>query len=154
MMMFVLSPSVEAMKASAFSIPAATSASVSSPAPTVNWPPRSSQPLSSPTSSRACDSGSSSKHDTSCPSRSIARATEEPTRPHPTIKMNTALSLVRRGGLGSLFGRGRQQYLAGRLLEDVLGCRADLGGLGGADAAEGGTALDLGRGLAANDDRL
>ncbi len=36
MMMFVLSPSVEAMKASAFSTPAASSASISRPVPTVN----------------------------------------------------------------------------------------------------------------------
>src|SRR6478672_2026516 len=96
MTMLVLSPSVEAMKASASSIPAATRASVSRPAPTVNWPPRSSQPLSSPTSSRACDSGSSSRQETSCPSLSIERATEEPTRPQPTIRMNTAVSLDQR----------------------------------------------------------
>ena len=38
-------------------------------------PPRSSQPLSRPTSSRACDSGSSSRQETSWPSCSIARAT-------------------------------------------------------------------------------
>ena len=48
MTMLVLSPSVEAMKTSASSIPAASSASVSSPAPTVNWPPRSSQLFSRP----------------------------------------------------------------------------------------------------------
>ena len=86
--MLVLSPSVEAMKTSAFSIPAASSASVSSPAPTVNWPPRSSQLFSRPTSSRAWDSGSSSRQETAWPSRSIARATEEPTRPQPTIRTN------------------------------------------------------------------
>ena len=85
--MLVLSPSVEAMSVGA-SIPAASSASVSSPAPTVNWPPRSSQLFSRPTSSRAWDSGSSSRQETSWPSRSIARATDEPTRPQPTIKIS------------------------------------------------------------------
>src|SRR6188472_1427566 len=149
MMMLVLSPSVEAMKASAFSIPAATSASVSRPAPTVNWPPRSSQPFSSPTSSRACDSGSSSRQETSWPSLSIARATEDPTRPHPTIKMNTRRIL----DVGCLGGR-RQQHPAGGFLQHVLGRGADLGWLGGADAAELGAALDLRRWLAADHYRL
>ena len=45
--MLVLSPSVEAMNASACSIPAASSASISSPVPTVNWPPSSSHERSS-----------------------------------------------------------------------------------------------------------
>src|SRR5512139_301316 len=89
--MFVLSPSVEAMKASARSIPAAVSASSSSPVPTVNWPPASSQDLSRLTSSRACASGSSSTHETSCPSRSMVRATVEPTLPQPTIRTNIRL---------------------------------------------------------------
>src|SRR6188472_3388113 len=148
-MMFVLSPSVEAMKASAFSIPAATRASVSRPAPTVNWPPRSSQPLSSPTSSRACDSGSSSRQETSCPSLSIARATEEPTRPQPTIRMNMRrildVSCLRRRG---------QQYAARRFLQHVLGRGSDLGRLGAADTAEPGAALDLRRRLTADHDRF
>ena len=50
------------MNASACSIPAASSASISSPVPTVNWPPSSSHERSSVTSSRACASGSSSRH--------------------------------------------------------------------------------------------
>src|SRR4051794_35818626 len=149
MTMLVLSPSVEAMKASAFSMPAATSASVSRPAPTVNWPPRSSQPLSSPTSSRACDSGSSSRQETSCPSLSIERATEEPTRPQPTIRMNMRRIL----DVNSFRGR-RQKHATRCFLQHVLGCGADLGGLGAADAAEPGAALDLGRRLAADHDRL
>src|SRR5690349_8612182 len=149
MTMFVLSPSVEAMKASARWIPAASSASLSRPAPTVNWPPRSSQPFSSPTSSRAWDSGSSSRQETSCPSRSIARATEEPTRPHPTIKMNTGRILD-----ADALWRGGQEHPAGGLLQDVLGSGADLGGLGGADAAEGRAALDPRGRLAADHDRL
>src|SRR5262245_52836059 len=57
--MFLLSPSVEAMKASARSTPAAVSASSSSAVPTVNIPPESSQDLSRLTSRRAWASGSS-----------------------------------------------------------------------------------------------
>src|SRR5204863_3948840 len=71
--MFVLSPSVEATNASARSIPASSSASISRPVPTVNCPPTSSQEFSSPISSRACASGSSSRHETVWPSRSIDR---------------------------------------------------------------------------------
>src|SRR4051812_22706531 len=180
MTMLVLSPSVEAMKTSARSIPAACSASVSSPAPTVNWPPRSSQLFSSPTSSRACDSGSSSRQETSWPSRSIARATEEPTRPQPTIKISMARILVRvwpahigvlgrsraehaslpaslicltTHALGSFRGC-REQNSAGRFLQHVLGGGTDLGRLGGTDAADLGAAADLRRRLAADHDRL
>src|SRR4051794_13400086 len=160
--MLVLSPSVEAMKASAFSIPAATRASVSRPAPTVNCPPRSSQPLSNPTSSRAWDSGSSSRQETSCPSRSIARATEDPTRPQPTIRMNMGVSLVSQGWLGLWLGRRlghrlrgrRKQDPAGRLLEHVLRRGADPRRLGGADPAEGCASPDPARRLAADHDRL
>src|SRR3954452_19590306 len=178
--MLVLSPSVEAMKASARSIPAATRASVSSPAPTVNWPPRSSQLFSRPTSSRACDSGSSSRQETSCPSRSIARATDEPTRPQPTIKISIGRILVRvwpahigvldrsraehvslpaslicltTHALGSFRGC-RQQDPAGRFLQDVLGRGSDLVRLGGADAADLGPAANLRGRLAADHDRL
>src|SRR6476646_4447545 len=150
MTMFVLSPSVEAMKASASSIPAATSASVSRPAPTVKRPPRSSQALSSPTSSRACDSGSSSRQETSWPSFSIVRATEEPTRPQPTIRMN--MKRILDGGCA--LRRGGEQHLAGRFLQHVLGRRADLFRLGGADPAEHAAAADLGRRLAADHDRF
>src|SRR4051794_38600262 len=99
MTMFVLSPSVEAMNASARSIPAAISASSSSPVPTVNWPPESSQDFSRLTSRRACASGSSSRHETSCPSRSIVRATDDPTRPQPTIRTNT-VRILGTGGHG------------------------------------------------------
>ena len=88
MTMLVLSPSVEATNTSARSIPAAVSASISSAVPTVKWPPRSSHGLSSPISSRACDSGSSSRHETSWPSASILRASEDPTRPAPTMRTN------------------------------------------------------------------
>ena len=51
--MFVLSPLVEATNTSAVSIPAVSSASSSSPVPTVNWPPSSSQEPSRPSSRRA-----------------------------------------------------------------------------------------------------
>src|SRR5690242_640836 len=150
MTMLVLSPSVEAMKTSAPSIPAASSASASRPAPTVNWPPRSSQLFSSPTSSRAWDSGSSSRQETECPSRSIARATEEPTRPQPTIRTNMAPDT--RCLLG--FRRSRQQHPARCLLQHVLGRGADLRRLRRADAADHRPAPDLGRRLAADHDRF
>src|SRR4051794_35796366 len=158
MTIFVLSPSVEAMKASAFSIPAASRASVSRPAPTVKWPPRSSQPFSSPTSSLAWDSGSSSRQETSWPSRNIARATEEPTRPQPTIRMNILRILVSDGRryrqFVKGFRRGRQQHPAGGLLQHVLGRRADLVRLRGADPAQRRAAPNLGRRLAADDNCL
>jgi hypothetical protein len=48
----------------------------------------SSHGFSSPISSLACDSESSSRQEISWPSRSIVRASAEPTRPHPTIMMN------------------------------------------------------------------
>src|SRR6201999_1009072 len=146
MMMFVLSPSVEAMKTSAWSIPAASSASASRPAPTVNWPPRSSQLFSSPTSSRAWDSGSSSSAETVWPSRSIARATELPTRPQPTIKMNMRRILDLR------LGRRGQEHPAWSFFQYVLGHRADLGGLRRPDPAEAPAAADLGRRLGPDHD--
>src|SRR5215203_5920819 len=152
MTMLVLSPSVEAMKTSAFSIPAASSASVSRPAPTVNWPPRSSQLFSRPTSSRACDSGSSSRQETSWPSRSIARATEEPTRPQPTIRTNMERILV--SPALSRVRRSREQDPAGSFLQHVLRRGADLSRLGGADPADHRPAADLGRRLTADHDRF
>ena len=60
----VLSPSVEATKASARSMPACSSASISSAVPSVNWPPRSSQLWSWPLLSWAMASGSSSSTET------------------------------------------------------------------------------------------
>src|SRR5215203_2220523 len=152
MTMLVLSPSVEAMKTSARSIPAASRASVSKPAPTVNCPPRSSQLFSSPTSSRACDSGSSSRQETSWPSRSIARATEEPTRPQPTIRTNMERILV--SPALSRVRRSREQDATGGFLQHVLGCGPDLLWLGGADPADHRPAADLGRRLTADHDRF
>jgi hypothetical protein len=60
----VLSPFVEAMKTCASSIPASISASISSAVPIVKRPPASSQLRPSSTSSRSCDSGSSSSTET------------------------------------------------------------------------------------------
>ena len=85
---FVLSPSVEATKASARSIPAASRASISSAVPSVNCPPRSSQLLAWPRSSSAMASASSSRTETSFPSSSMELAIAEPTRPQPTIRTN------------------------------------------------------------------
>ncbi len=93
MTMFVLSPLVEATKTSARSIPAAVSASISSAVPTVKCPPMSSQGFSRPISSRACDSGSSSRQETSWPSASMVRATVDPTRPQPTMTTNMGVIL-------------------------------------------------------------
>src|SRR3954452_4415492 len=76
------------MKTSASSMPASRSASISRPWPSVNRPPASSQVVSMPESSRSWESGSSSRTETSWPWASIARATVDPTRPAPTIKMN------------------------------------------------------------------
>ena len=55
---------VEAMKTCASSIPASTSASSSSAVPIVKRPPASSHDWPSSTSSRSCESGSSSSTDT------------------------------------------------------------------------------------------
>ncbi len=79
---------VEAMKTSACSIPASTSASISSAVPIVKRPPASSQPWPSSTSSRSCESGSSSSTETVWPARSAAVATEDPTLPAPTTSTN------------------------------------------------------------------
>src|SRR3954447_21270566 len=76
------------MNTSASSMPASRSASISRPWPSVNRPPASSHVVSMPESSRSWESGSSSSTETSWPAPSIARATVEPTRPAPTIKMN------------------------------------------------------------------
>src|SRR3954462_114386 len=129
--MFVLSPSVAATKASARSMPAASSASISRPVPTVNWPPTSSHGFSSPISSLACASGSSSRHETVCPSRSIARARDDPPRPAPTIMRNTIWTLLsgaqceappssRKRRVRLPRGRRRHQHGARRLLQHVL----------------------------------
>src|SRR4029077_2053595 len=180
--MFVLSPLVAAMKASAFSIPAASRASVSSPVPTVKRPPRSSQPFSTPTSSRVWDARPSSRQETSWPSPNIERATEEPTRPQPTIRMNMsrildggsrgrtgpsrsrtqgawrALHASDRGRRYALvrcvLGRGREQDLAGRLLQHVLGRGADLGRLCGAYPPQRRATADLARRLGPDHDRF
>ena len=73
------------------------------------------------------------------------RATEEPTRPQPTIRMNMSpdtRARQRRRPVGRL-GRRGEQHPAGRLLQHVLGRGADLGRLGGADPAEHRPAADL-----------
>src|SRR5829696_1229742 len=85
---FVLSPLVEAMKTSASSIPDSVSASSSSAVPIVKRPPASSHDWPSSTSSRSCESGSSSRTETVCPARRADVATEEPTRPAPTTRTN------------------------------------------------------------------
>src|SRR6202000_2919395 len=76
------------MKASARSIPAWISASVSRAVPTVNCPPESSQLWLCPASRRSWESGSSSRTETSCPAANADLATADPTRPAPTIRTN------------------------------------------------------------------
>ena len=129
----------------------------------MNWPPRSSQPSSRPTSSRECDSGSSSRQETSWPSRSIVRATDDPTRPQPTIKMNmtspnrVALARDESDMDASLAARsslnidGRATWLSGGAVRSTrqgaffstyLRRGPDLGRLGAADASERRAAAD------------
>src|SRR6478672_5118732 len=85
MTMFVLSPLVAATKASARSMPAASSTRTSSAGPCTKLPGKSS-----PTRSKA--SALSSMTLTSCPSSMRPFATAEPTRPHPTTTTNTRAS--------------------------------------------------------------
>src|SRR3954447_11809446 len=165
MTMLVLLPSVAATNASARSIPAAWRASISRAVPTVNCPPASSHASSIPTSSRACASGSSSRHETSWPSRSIARASEEPTRPTPTIRMNIggmllggrgwtlAVSTLAGGRLNRL-RRGGEQDPAGRLSQHVFRHLSNLGRPRATPAAQHRAAPDLRRWLPAHDDQL
>ena len=115
--------------------------------------------LSSPTSSRACDSGSSSRQETSCPSRSIARATDEPTRPQPTIRMNMARILgpgleraIRGASSGRVAAVSSTRHGAFFITYSVSGPIS--AGFGGADPAEDAAAPDPGRRLAADHDRL
>src|SRR5436190_3181075 len=88
MTMLVLAPSVAATKQSARSSPASSGASTSSAVPTLNSPPRASHVPTSPTSRRSCESGSSSRTETSWPADRAARATADPTRPAPTMSTN------------------------------------------------------------------
>src|SRR4051812_6832356 len=132
MTMFVLSPSVAAMKQSERSIPASSSASISRAVPTVNSPPRSSHVPSAPTSRRSWESGSSSRTDTSWPAARAALATADPTRPAPTISTNMRaenLADRRTGSSAGLIVGGRllvggrrrgEDHPAGRLLDHVL----------------------------------
>ena len=130
--MFVLSPSVEATKASARSIPASSSASISSPVPTVNCPPKSSQASRARPRAGRATRGPRPGTKPRGPSASIARASDDPTRPTPTIRMNTdriylapqqRCAPTRRGPsarpvrrlLGSTSGGRRQQHPARRL---------------------------------------
>src|SRR3954452_6050913 len=163
--MFVLSPSVAATKASARSIPAACNASISSPVPTVNCPPTSSHGFSSPISSRACASGSSSRHETACPSRSMARARDDPTRPAPTIMRNTIWMLLsaahherprypRKRRVRLPRGRRRHQHGARRLLQHVLRDLPHLGRPRSAHAAQHRAALHPAGGLPAHHDHF
>ena len=134
---FVLSPSVEAMNTSARSIPASSSASISSAVPTVNGPPASSQLRLWPASSRSCESGSSSSTDTSCPAASADLASADPTRPAPTISTNMGRTGSSTGAhastIGHLGARARCRVAAGAvritrqaaLLDDVLGHVSD-----------------------------
>src|SRR4051794_17946263 len=166
---FVLSPSVDATKASARSMPASISASISRAVPTVNEPPCSSQLRSDPFSRCAIASGSSSRTETSCPSESILRATAEPTRPEPTIITNIAAHSTYRNGSWSGFplplrgraravpvarGRRREYHPAGGLLHNVTGDLADRPVARSAAPAEQRPAPHARRRLGGEHDRL
>src|SRR4051794_4665659 len=84
------------MNTSASWMPASVSASTSMPWPTVKRPPASSHVRSRPTSRRSCESGSSSRTETVWPAASAVRATEEPTRPAPTMRMNIPANITQR----------------------------------------------------------
>src|SRR4051794_16591194 len=155
----VLSPLVDAMKTSASSMPASSRASTSSAVPTVKRPPRSSQEPSIGSSSRSCDSGSSSRTDTS-QSRAMARlATAEPTRPAPTMRTNTGRRVPpgdpSGGGCGRLgvVGRGGEDHPARRLPEHVLRHVAHVV-VQGARAAQPPTPADARRRLGGQHDGL
>ena len=125
---FVLSPSVEAMNRSAWSIPASTSASTSMPCPTVNRPPASSHEDGCPASRRSCESGSSSRTETSCPEARAERATAEPTRPAPTMRTNMVRHVTRFARRCPPLRRPRAGLVRGRRL----------GRRGGQDDRDGG----------------
>ena len=88
MTMLVLSPLVAATNTSARSIPAAVERVDLERRADGELTAASSHDASIPSSRRACDSESSSRQETSCPSLSIDRASEEPTRPAPTMRTN------------------------------------------------------------------
>src|SRR5262245_49362478 len=122
--MFVLSPSVETTAASASSIPARRSTSVSMPCPTTK-PPRQSVP------SRASASSFSSTAVTSQPSLASCTATADPTRPQPIttaficrrVDERTRLATPAAPPLPAVeraLREGDDQHLAGRVAEDVV----------------------------------
>src|SRR5215213_9278646 len=160
----VLSPSVEAMNTSASPMPAASSASISSAVPTVKRPPASSQELSMPTSRRSCESGSSSRIDTSWPAASAERATAEPTRPAPTMRTimrpdnserrSERAAVHRRRRPRVLARGGGEDHPARRLAEHVLGDLADEVLQRPAAAPEAPAAADPRRLLGGEDDDL
>src|SRR5665647_1226115 len=118
MTMLVLSPSVQATKATARSIPASRRTSQSRARPTTNSPGKSSP-------SRWKASGLSSMMATSKPCVTRSRARPEPTRPQPTISTCIGhLSLGRGRALASAFGGGRPG--ARGLLRSALGDRRTL----------------------------
>ena len=83
-----MSPSVEAMKTSACSIPASISASTSSAVPTVKRPPASSQRLGEAGVEALVRERVLVEHGDLVARVERALATAEPTRPAPTIRMN------------------------------------------------------------------
>ena len=163
---------------SASSIPDSISASSSSAVPIVKRPPASSHDVPSSTSSRSCESGSSSSTETVWPARSAEVATEEPTRPAPTTRTNIGRALYRDGaapspsagwpsgcsgpgdgtgciGVARLLGRGRgEDHPARRLLEHVARRLAHERVVQARLAAEPEAAADAGRLLRREHDRL
>src|SRR3954452_24630502 len=126
---FVLSPSVETTTASASSMPASRRMALSMP-----WP-RTKPPVQfSPRRLRA-DSFSSTAV-TSHPSEANRLAIVEPTRPQPMTMSFIALSVARRStprllgvpSEGPLW-EGDDQYLARRLLQDVVDSEREHAGL-------------------------
>src|SRR3954447_374645 len=99
-MMFELSPEETAAKASARWMPAAVITSRSKPVPTTSWPWKSLP-------SRRNAWGSRSTTATSWPSRSSARASDEPTRPHPITTMCTPSSSRLASGVAHRIARRR-----------------------------------------------
>src|SRR4051794_8588648 len=164
----VLSPSVEATNASACSMPASSSASISSAVPTVKRPPESSQLSSRPRLRSAIASGSSSRTETSLPSASICLEIADPTRPQPTTSTNTQPTLHRvrpgnahrRLGLDPLAepvavgGRGGEDDLAGCLVDHVAGGLSHEPVAGPAATSEAGSAAGPGGLLSGQDDGL
>src|SRR3954451_6332265 len=123
---FVLSPSGDATKASARSMPASSSASISSAVPTVNDPPRSSQLWSCPRLSSAMASEFSSSTETSWPSESMDLATAEPTLPLPTIRTNIrSAQYSRKGGRWARSDRRAVCAVVLRAVKRARRCRGE-----------------------------